>query len=166
MFRIKQAAISDLPVVQQLAHSIWPKTYAEILSANQLAYMLELIYALPALEEQFSTQGQTFLILEYSGEPIGFASYSLTDLEKGTYHLHKIYIDSTFLGQGTGSYFLQHIINLVKAAGGKDLQLNVNRHNKAKHFYEKGGFTVLRQEDIPIGEGYFMNDFVMGKTLT
>jgi diamine N-acetyltransferase len=40
------------------------------------------------------------------------------------------------------------------------LDLNVNRHNPAKSFYEKIGFTVLREEDVPIGP-YWMNDYVM-----
>jgi ribosomal protein S18 acetylase RimI-like enzyme len=39
--------------------------------------------------------------------------------------------------------------------------VNVNRHNKALHFYEKYGFKIIREEDIDIGEGYFMNDYVM-----
>jgi ribosomal protein S18 acetylase RimI-like enzyme len=40
------------------------------------------------------------------------------------------------------------------------LDLNVNRNNQAKHFYEKIGFNVIREEDIPIGP-YWMNDYVM-----
>jgi ribosomal protein S18 acetylase RimI-like enzyme len=56
---------------------------------------------------------------------------------------------------------LEHIISEIKLAGAKAMQLNVNRYNKSVHFYEKQGFTIIRQEDIDIGSGYFMNDFVM-----
>jgi len=29
-------------------------------------------------------------------------------------------------------------------------------------FYEKRGFTISEEVDIGIGEGYFMNDYIMG----
>jgi hypothetical protein len=40
----------------------------------------------------------------------------------------------------------------------------VNRYNNAKSFYEKMGFAIVREEDIPIGP-YWMNDYVMRKAL-
>jgi catechol-2,3-dioxygenase len=43
--------------------------------------------------------------------------------------------------------------------------LNVNRFNKAKNFYEKIGMNICKVEDIEIGNGYFMEDFVMEKYL-
>ncbi len=51
----------------------------------------------------------------------------------------------------------------LQPLGGTALQLNVNRSNKARFFYEKLGFNVVREEDIDIGNNYFMNDFVMEK---
>ena len=45
--------------------------------------------------------------------------------------------------------------------GGTKLELNVNRYNKARFFYLKQGFIMIGEEDIEIGEGYFMNDYIM-----
>ena len=42
------------------------------------------------------------------------------------------------------------------------MELNVNRHNRALHFYERMGMRVLREGDFPIGDGYYMNDYIMG----
>jgi ribosomal protein S18 acetylase RimI-like enzyme len=53
----------------------------------------------------------------------------------------------------------------MKTQGATTLQLNVNRNNPAKIFYEKLGFAVLNEEDIDIGNGYFMNDYVMQKMI-
>lgn len=64
-------------------------------------------------------------------------------------------------GLGTGKMLLEYVINKAKGAGASLLELNVNRNNKAKSFYEKNGFIVFRQEDIDIDNGYFMNDYVM-----
>jgi len=41
----------------------------------------------------------------------------------------------------------------------------VNRNNVAKDFYEKFGFIVIKEEDLDIGNGYFMNDYVMQKNI-
>ena len=40
------------------------------------------------------------------------------------------------------------------------LDLNVNQLNKAAFFYEKAGFRMIREEEVPIGP-YWMTDFVM-----
>ena len=41
-------------------------------------------------------------------------------------------------------------------------ELNVNRSNRAVRFYEKMGMRKLREGDFPIGDGYYMNDYIMG----
>ena len=64
-------------------------------------------------------------------------------------------------GKISANKFLNYVITEIKKTGATSLQLNVNRHNKALHFYEKQGFKIIREEDIDIGEGYFMNDYVM-----
>jgi ribosomal protein S18 acetylase RimI-like enzyme len=57
------------------------------------------------------------------------------------------------------------ILKAIARKGGKALRLNVNRNNKAKEFYEKLGFTVIQEEDIDIGSGYYMNDYIMEKKI-
>jgi ribosomal protein S18 acetylase RimI-like enzyme len=56
-------------------------------------------------------------------------------------------------------------MNDVREKGGTALRLNVNRHNTAKSFYEKLGFIITGTEDADIGNGFFMNDYVMEKQL-
>ena len=41
------------------------------------------------------------------------------------------------------------------------VELNVNRNNKAVTFYEHMGMHKDRQGDFPIGNGFFMNDYIM-----
>jgi len=55
------------------------------------------------------------------------------------------------------------LVAAMKIKGASSLQLNVNRNNNAKVFYEKIGFAVIKEEDIDIGNGYLMNDYVMEK---
>jgi hypothetical protein len=37
----------------------------------------------------------------------------------------------------------------------------VNRHNRAFHFYRHMGMSVDREGDFPIGNGFYMNDYIM-----
>jgi diamine N-acetyltransferase len=154
----------DLWQVRELAEQIFPATYRDIVTARQIDYMMDMIYSPESLVAQLD-EGQIFHILDMAGNPSGFASY--TALERsGDFKLNKIYLDLNLQGKGAGKYLLEDMIARVKNAGGHTLFLNVNRHNKARGFYEKMGFSVFKEELLDIGGGYFMDDYVMSLKLT
>ena len=160
MIEIKPAQIGDLETIHNLANEIWPTAYLKILGQQQLDYMLEKIYSLASLQNQFLVLKHNFIILIEDEIPIGFASYSPHD--DGTiYHLNKIYVLPGQQGKNLGKQILSYIISQIKKSGATSLHLNVNRQNKAIHFYEKQGFKIIRIEDNDIGSGIFMNDYVM-----
>ena len=64
-------------------------------------------------------------------------------------------------GKGVGKILINEVKNLAVGGGGKFLQLNVNRNNKAADFYKKIGFKIKETVDVNIGNGFFMNDYVM-----
>ena len=162
-YHIRPATASDLPVILQLAEATWASTYSSILTQEQIAYMFEVIYAEEALKEQMQ-QGQTFLLFYEGDKPAGFAAYSVKHEEESLYKLNKIYLLPQCQGKGYGKALLSAVEEEVKQKGAVALDLNVNRHNKAKLFYERCGYSVHQQEDIPIGP-YWMNDYVMRKVL-
>jgi GNAT superfamily N-acetyltransferase len=148
--------------IRKLTYQVWPQTYASILSPQQIDYMLELMYSEASLQEQMK-EGCEFNLVYAGNEPVGFSSVQET--EPGIFKLHKIYILPSQQGKGTGKFLLDHIISNIRDKGAKALQLQVNRFNKAREFYEKLGFSVLYEADFDIGNGYFMNDYVMEKKL-
>jgi len=157
---IRHADLDDINTIGFLAQQIWPQAYGSILSARQLEYMLHLIYNPTALKDQMLKQHHTFLVAELDDEPVGFASFSKIDTS-GVYKLHKLYVRTDIQGKGLGRALITAVLEEIRAREARALHLNVNRHNKAKDFYEKFGFRVIREEDIDIGSGYFMNDYVM-----
>lgn len=162
MLNIRKATIEDIPLIQKLTYSVWPQTYASILSQEQIEYMLEMMYSYTSLQKQMD-EGAQFIIVNDNNEPVGFASFQET--EPAVFKLHKIYVLSNQQGKGTGKYVINHIIDAIRHRGARALQLQVNRHNKAKDFYEKLGFMVIEEADFDIGNGYFMNDYVMEKRI-
>ncbi len=161
MMLIQNAGLQDLHVIHTLAHQIWPVTYAEILSPDQLSYMLDKIYSLSSLQHQLNILHHNFILVLDDTKPVAFASYSHEEADVACYHLHKIYVSIKLQGTGTGKFILQHIIDAVRLSGGTSLSLNVNRHNKARYFYEKFGFHIISEADIDIGHDYLMNDYIM-----
>jgi hypothetical protein len=45
------------------------------------------------------------------------------------------------------------------------LELDVNRRNRARSFYEKQGFKVKAEKDTDIGNGFWMRDYVMAREI-
>ena len=160
MILIRKGKEEDMPIISDLAEQIWPQTYKDYINEEQLRYMLDLMYNKGELLSQLQ-QGYIFLIAEEGSKDVGFACSSLVDVETQTYKLHKLYVLPEMHGKGVGKILINEIKNLAERNGGKFLQLNVNRNNKAKDFYLKGGFKIKETVDVNIGNGFFMNDYVM-----
>ncbi|MBK7434411.1 MAG: GNAT family N-acetyltransferase [Chitinophagaceae bacterium] len=170
MITVETAGTESIPAIQELAQKTWAVAYASILPPEQMSYMLDLFYSNEALQQQMQ-RGHRFILALEENVPAGFASFSpkmIGDEDPGTssktiFRLHKLYVDPIQQGKGIGKLLLDHIIQAIKPLGATELELNVNRSNPAISFYKKNGFSITREEDIDIGNGYFMNDYVMRK---
>jgi ribosomal protein S18 acetylase RimI-like enzyme len=161
---IKSATINDIEAIQKLATIIWPVAYKEILSTEQLNYMLQEFYGLEALKDQMLTKGHQFYILiDEQNNELGFASVSKE--ENQTFKLQKLYVLPSQQGKNLGKMLLNEAIAYALKNMGKRIILNVNRFNKAILFYQKHGFKIIEEVDIAIGNNYFMNDYVMEQNL-
>ena len=166
MVNVRQATVSDIQVIREIAFATWPVAYGNILSSAQLEYMLELIYSTDALRKQMLELSHSFILAYQDSDALGFASYGIASpVDRKTMRLHKIYVLPSAKGSGIGKLLLDTVIGRAREAACTSVSLNVNRDNNAKTFYEKHGFYVSHEEDIDIGSGYFMNDFVMRREL-
>ncbi|WP_069660817.1 GNAT family N-acetyltransferase [Arcticibacter eurypsychrophilus] len=160
---IRTATIEDVPVIHQLAEDIWWPTYHSILSEEQLRFMLDHMYSLDALTQQIN-QGIIFILAEYLNNVVAFAGYSRSEIDPALLKVHKLYVQPAEHGKGIGRLLLQYIENESIKAGVLQLELNVNRQNKAFDFYKRLGFEIFKEEDIPYYK-YWMNDFILRKQL-
>ena len=160
MNSIRSLSIDEAPLVQALAHKIWPIAYKEILSQAQLDYMLNWMYSIESLTQQMQEGHHYFGIYE-SDEIVGFLDVQPNHPEIGVLKLNKIYVLPACHGRGFGYQLIQFAINFAENEHQKTIELQVNRNNKAKDFYTKIGFTIKEEKNFDIGNGYFMNDYVM-----
>lgn len=155
---IREATPADIPAIRQIAFDTWPSTYGAILSQEQIDYMLAWMYSPEALQKQMQ-EGHQFYIAELDHTTLGFAGVSQEGSTK--FKLHKLYVVPTTQKTGAGKALLQKVIGFARDHGGAKLILQVNRHNNAKGFYEKQGFSVLDEVNLDIGNGFFMDDYIM-----
>jgi GNAT superfamily N-acetyltransferase len=164
MFAIRQATINDLETIRQIAEKTWWVAYSSILEKEQIGFMLGEIYSVEKISAQLKNNTQTYLLLIEDNKPVAFAGYSPREEDPEIYKLHKLYCLPETQGKGYGKTLINEVAQKTLEAGKHILDLNVNRYNKAKSFYEKMGFQIAYEEDIPIGS-YWMNDYVMRKEL-
>lgn len=170
MIRITQATESDIHVIKSMADVVFRNTYSSILTAEQVEYMMEWMYSKQSLEKQFSDLN-SFFITWCNGIPVGYMSIqkeSITEDNITVYHLHKLYVMPEWQGRGVGELLFKkaceyatHNKNSAKAR----IELNVNRYNKALGFYLKMGMKIAEEGDFAIGNGFYMNDYIMSREL-
>jgi len=153
----RQATADDIELIASLAHRIWKAHYPDIITQEQIDYMLEAMYSRDSLLRQMK-EDHAFTLAYEGADAIGFLSVSKK--QERDYFIHKFYIDSSRQKRGIGKALFTHVLSLLNQP--KRIELTVNRMNyKAINFYFKLGFAIERCEDFDIGSGYFMNDFVM-----
>lgn len=157
---IRIATLADIPTIKDLAHCTWPDTFGEILSPDQIAYMLDMMYSEASLTKAMTESGHQFILgFDDEGSAQGYAGYQFNYLP-GTTKLHKIYVLPKGQKRGYGKALFSAVAKTAHDAGQQRLRLDVNYQNAASGFYERMGMTKIDEVTTEIGEGYLMEDWV------
>lgn len=162
MFTIRKATTADIPVINKLAWEIFPETYKNILTKEQTEYMMEWMYSPENLHKQMEEEGHIYYIAYEECEPAGYVS--IQQEGEHLFHLQKIYVLPYFQKYGLGKLLFRKAMSAIKELHPAPcrMELNVNRNNPALGFYEHIGMKKVREGDFPIGNGFYMNDYIMG----
>lgn len=165
MFTTRKATTADCKLIHGLALQTFPATYKEILTPEQIDYMMEWMYSPDNLRKQMEEEGHVYLLAYNGDEAVGYVSVQPEG--EDLFHLQKIYVLPSAQGTHCGSFLFREAIKYIKTVHPAPctMELNVNRYNKALHFYEHMGMKKVREGDFPIGNGYYMNDYIMGMEL-
>lgn len=159
---IRRATTEDIPAIRQIADIAFRDTYKDILSHEQMDYMMDWMYSDSSLLLQMSQESHIFFIEDGKGY-VSFRKGAGAEEKNPIYHIEKLYVLPQFQGQGLGRKLFETVVENAKSftAGPVRIELNVNRENKAVSFYEHLGMHKDREGDFPIGKGFFMNDYIM-----
>ena len=155
--KLIRASAKDVDTINRLAILIWNQYYIDIISQNQINYMLDLMYSPKNLSEKIINKNEDFYLIQKQNNYIGFLS--VQNKKENSWFLNKFYINQDFASNGFGSKILHELKEMLSI---EKLRLTVNRQNfKSINFYFKNGFKIDHVEDFDIGNGFVMNDFVM-----
>lgn len=161
MFSNTKATSVDCLLINNIASRIWESTYGAILSREQLDYMFDMMYAPENILKQMEELHHQFFIIYSDDIPSGYLSIEKVD--ENLFHFQKIYSLPSLHGSGIGRYIIDTGIEYLKSIHPTPftIELYVNRENPAVGFYKHIGFYEYDSRDAHIGNGYYMNDFVM-----
>ncbi len=165
MIRIVAATKQHIPTISELAKHFWPVAFESILTAEQIAYMMEMMYSYAALEKQMN-EGHQYAIAQKNNENVGYVSFETSHNQSNKTKIHKLYVSPNHQRLGVGKEMTDYVALQALESDNNALFLNVNKHNtKAINFYNKHHFFLAKEEIIDIGNGFVMDDFVFELTL-
>ena len=157
-----EKVISDdeLREVSVLAEKIWHEFFVEILSEEQIVYMVEKFQSYNAMKEQISEQGYSYHAVCDNGALCGYIG--MKPEEGSRLFLSKLYLCKDKRNKGIASQMLEKVFSEAKAAGKSSVYLTVNKHNRhAIDVYIKKGFRMISDTVTDIGNGFVMDDYIM-----
>ncbi len=149
---------TDIPEICRIASQVWGKVYSELLSPEQISYMMDMMYAPQVIESELEN-GYLWYLVKLNGSAVGYVSIFF---KNGVCKLDKIYLHAEVRRSGIGRAAIGFVKSEAKKHGAKTLILNVNKYNRAaQQAYTSYGFKHLRDEVNDIGGGFVMDDFVL-----
>ena len=132
----------DLFRVRAIADDIWPKTFREILSPEQIVYMMKMMYS-PEVMARELAEGYSFELFVIDGKDAGYMVYAPYE-EPGMMKLHKLYLLEEYQGKGFGQKMLRHVAERAEERGFTSVILAVtSRISKLRRRMNALGLSII-----------------------
>ena len=164
MEMIKVINDEQIRTVEILGKKIWNQHYVSIIGQGQVDYMLDKFQSFDVLKSQMENKGYEYYLINNNGIDCGYVGIVK---EEERLFLSKLYIEQESRGQGLASKAFAFIENIAKENGLNKIYLTCNKNNcNSIEIYKKKGFVIAREEKADIGNGYYMDDYIMEKELS
>jgi predicted CoA-binding protein/GNAT superfamily N-acetyltransferase len=160
---LRRLGPADAAWLAPLARTIWLAHYPAIISLAQIEYMLEARYTSAVLDTALRDPDASWFGLFAGPQAAGFAA-----LTRQTDHawLDKLYVHPDRQRSGLGARLLAACEAQTHDWQLPALRLRVNRHNtQALAAYRQYGLRITGTDTLDIGHGFFMDDYLLEKTL-
>ncbi len=152
----------DLPTLEALsafASRIVKEHFDPLIGSEQNDYMIARFQSVSAIKGQIRSGYRYYLAENEDGDFQGFLAFYPRD---GKMYLSKFYVDRSCRGKGIARKMFRFLTEETEKEGLSAVFLNVNRDNsQVIRIYEHLGFAKVREEKNDIGNGFFMDDFVL-----
>ncbi len=156
---------TDINELIALASDIWYRHYPDMITVEQIEYMLAQRYHPAAIRAQLASGSAWWDKLIMDGTMVGFSSCERSEHPEEM-KLDKVYVSYDLRGRGLGSLLIRNAEARARTLGCTRLYLQVNKNNRsAIEAYRRNGFSVAQAAKFDIGNGFYMDDYVMAKAL-
>ena len=159
---IREAAVSDAALLEQLARQIWVPHYTPIIGYAQVDYMLNQFQSESAIRSDIEN-GYIYDIAFLGGEACGYSAVR----DDGSIHfLSKLYVHEDYRGRGIARALVARAVRRAGATGASYIRLTCNKNNAGSlAAYARLGFTIAEDCATPIGAGFEMDDYILEKAV-
>ena len=145
--------------IEKIAKEIWHEHYIPIIGEEQVSYMLEKFNSERAITRNIKLDGDSYYLIEAADKVIGYIGIKL---QANELFLNKLYVHSSQRGQGIGKQAMVFLKQLATNSHCSKIVLRVNKYNSNSiAAYHKFGFITMSEDVADIGNGYFMDDYIM-----
>lgn len=160
---VKAQSDEDIHRVAVLAEEIWHEHFTDIIGEAQVNYMVEKFQSYPALKAQIA-DGYEYYQIMYDGQ---LAGYTGVHPENGKLFLSKLYLHKDFRGKHLSTKAFHFLTELCRKRNLSSIWLTCNKHNDhTLKVYDHLGFHTIRSEKNDIGNGFYMDDYIMEYSVT
>ncbi len=148
----------EITKLSSFASDIWHEAFSELLTIEQIDYMLEKFLSPKAIFSSIK-EGYEYYYLRDNYKDIGFTA--ICQKSDNTLFLSKLYLIKEQRGKGYLEKTFDFLKNYAKEKNLNSIWLTVNKQNyRAIAGYKKMGMKVIRSEVTDIGSGFVMDDYV------
>lgn len=161
MINLKE--VTNIKDLAKLTSEIWHEYWVDLLSPEQIDYMVDKFQSEKAITHQIAEENYTYFYIEKDNNIAGYVGLSK---KEGYLFLSKLYIKKEFRHQGIGTQVFEFIKDFALKNNYKRIILTVNKHNSNTiKAYQKWNFKEIDSVVTDIGNGFVMDDYIMEYSL-
>jgi len=150
---------TQIKAVSALAEEIWREHYTPIIGSKQVDYMLEKFQSPDAVRSQIDSNELIYYLLYTDQRPAGYFAIQVRPNEV---FLSKLYVARLSRRLGLAKNAIDFIRNVAADNCLKRISLTINKNNSdSLAAYERLGFKNEKAIVTDIGNGFYMDDYVL-----
>lgn len=142
-----------------LANTIWHEYFTDLISEEQIDYMVERFQSYDAIEKAMKEEGYVYFLAYEQHELIGYCGVKP---EEKRLFLSKLYLRKDMRGKGLSSTLLKKAIQFAQEQNLRAIYLTCNKYNQhSLDVYHAKGFYDIDAVTTDIGNGFVMDDYIL-----
>lgn len=153
----------QIALTARLADEIWREYYVPIIGHDQVDYMLAQFQSSAAIKNKIDCGELIYFLMYFHRQPAGYFAIQIRTDEV---FLSKLYVLAGQRNRGLAKKALNFVKNVTSENCLQRISLTINKNNnESLAAYKKLGFKISGEIINDIGNGFFMDDFILQLSL-